>query len=181
MLASLSIPFCVEFITVAALGFVILGYYLRNKKHKFLEKTWLWLILFILATCARIFFSYKFSLETGKNVVFDIDNIITVVQTVSIFLIIKNFNTKEVFTNISSFFNKGILASLTLSLTKYSFGIYLIHMLILRSLTVFGMKLSAKNPLIWIPLATLLILFISWGLLAVINRIPVLKVFSGEH
>jgi surface polysaccharide O-acyltransferase-like enzyme len=163
------------------IGFLIAGYYLSVKKNKILENSWIWGILFILATAIRVIFSYKLTLLTGKLVGFDIYNLITVVQAISLFLAIKNFNTSEIFSKISSFFKRGLAGVLTISLSKYSFGIYLIHILTLRVIYEFGFTYSGKNALIWIPTLTVLVLILSWAFLVILERVPALKKITGVH
>ncbi|MDR2966480.1 MAG: hypothetical protein LBU74_00830 [Methanobacteriaceae archaeon] len=40
------------------IGFVILGYYLANKKTRVLDSIWLWILVFLIATIIRVVLTY---------------------------------------------------------------------------------------------------------------------------
>lgn len=164
------------------IGFVILGYYLANKKNKILENIWLWLLLFIISTITRILIVYSLSLSVDRLLMgVDTYHILSVIQGASMFLFIKNFNDKGLFKKISIFLKNGIVGRLTVSLSRYSYGIYLMHMLFLSSLPVIGLDFATKSAIKWIPLLIILILILSWGTLAVLNRIPIVNKITGMH
>jgi len=64
-------------------------------------------------------------------------------------------------------------------ISKYSYGIYLIHVLILFFLTKVGITSKLINPLLGIPLTTLLCLTISALLIYILNKLPWGKYISG--
>lgn len=163
------------------IGFVILGYYLSNKKSHILDNIWIWISIFLITTITRAILTYFFSLDVGHSFKFETYSLLTVIQSFSIFLIFKDFNLKKSIKKFSSFLEKGIIGSLTVSLSKYSYGIYLVHILFLSIFRISNLNFVDKNALKWIPFLTILILILSWATLAIINRIPFLKKFSGAH
>jgi surface polysaccharide O-acyltransferase-like enzyme len=163
------------------IGLVILGYYLNNKENKILNNTILWLIIFIVSSAIRIFFAYNLTIDLNKFIVLDFYNILSIIQVASLFLFVKNFNTQSFFEKISSFFEKGIIERLTISLSRYSYGIYLVHMLFIKFLVLLNFSPFHKNPLLWIPLIVILVTISSWGLLAILKRIPLINKVIGVH
>lgn len=93
---------------------------------------------------------------------------------------IKNLNTKEIFTKVSSFIKNGIIGSLTVSLSRYSYGIYLNHVLFILSFEILT-DFPSKPAIIWIPFLVLVTLVLSWGMLTLLNRVPILNKITGTH
>lgn len=68
------------------------------------------------------------------------------------------------------------LVSLLQKLSVYSFGVYLVHPLLYDVLRYnLGVDLMACNPLLSVPAASLGLMVVSYGISAVLNRIPLLK------
>jgi surface polysaccharide O-acyltransferase-like enzyme len=149
------------------LGYWILGYYLRLYPiKKSLNKTWLIvLILFVLFLALVAYFKV-----TGANVeVFmgylQIGNALCVVVIYTIVqnLVIKSKMTVKIISEIA----------------KYSFGIYLIHIIVVREFVWRFFEASTINPFI----GTLVIAVISFGLsytiLKILSKIPYSKFIVG--
>lgn len=63
-------------------------------------------------------------------------------------------------------------------LSKYSFGAYLIHVLIIEQLnTHFALNTLSFNPIISVPIISIIVCIISFLISAIINKIPILKNF----
>lgn len=65
------------------------------------------------------------------------------------------------------------------SLIRFGFGIYLIHPLPLRIMVYFGLNYKVINPVLAIPLLTLLCLAISYVIAWVISKLPYGKYVTG--
>ena len=63
--------------------------------------------------------------------------------------------------------------------SKYSYGIYLSHVLVLTILAKKGINSYAYQPIIGIPLTTLCCFFISLLVIFILNKIPFGKYVSG--
>lgn len=143
--------------------YFFLGYYLRainlNKK-----KEDLLIILGALISITTVGITYMsfLSVFSCKGELFQFCSLYALAQSVSVFLICKRFfNDKE---------------SKTISfLSKYSFGIYLIHMLIIYLLVLHRITPTILNPIIGIPLMSLLTFLISIGGTVLISHIPIIK------
>lgn len=66
-------------------------------------------------------------------------------------------------------------------LSTYSFGIYLIHMMIIFLLLKVGVTTLFTTPIVSIPLLALLIFCISYICVKVIAQLPLKKVYSVKY
>lgn len=167
------------------LGFPILGYYLANKKSKILENKFLGPVLFTLSVVIAVLVStyQSFASDEIIRTIFSYQNINTVIQAVGVFLIFKNLNcsTGKYLNKTSSIIKKGIVGRLTISLSKYSYGIFLIHMMFVNIIIKLGILNINRSAIKWIPFITITCLVLSWGVLFVLDKIPILKKFTGAH
>jgi len=163
------------------IGFVVLGYYLANKRNKILDNMWLWIFVFIIATIIRIIITYHLSLEQSAYFAYNGYHLLTALQASSIFLAVKNFNIHKSIKKCSNFFKKGLLGNMTYSISLYSYGIYLMHYLLFPIFNLFSLNFVDRNALKWIPFLTIVVLIISWVILAIMYRIPLIKKGSGVH
>lgn len=157
------------------IGFVILGYYLANDNNKLIGNIFLWPLLLLISTVVRIV-CYDLSIGTNH---FSFFSLLSIIQATSFFLMIKNLNYNKLFTKVSSFMKNGIIGSLTLSLSRYSYGIYLNHVLFILSFEIL-VNFPKKSP-IWIPFLVIVVLLLSWGTFVILNRIPILNKITGIH
>ncbi|WP_309642374.1 acyltransferase family protein [Flavobacterium sp.] len=151
------------------LGYPILGYWLNikftNRKIK-----WAALALFLIGIAITI--SGTYWMTANKNHFFSgfysylSPNVI--LTSIGVFLIFKH----------SSFSNKWI-AILSTSISKYSYGIYLSHVFVLMVLSKLGISGLFINPILGIPLTTVLCLMISLLITYSINKIPYGRIVSG--
>ena len=88
--------------------------------------------------------------------------------SVGIFLFFKNYQ----------FTNDRLILGINF-ISKYSYGIYLVHVLILIFLSKIGLNNKLFNPILSIPLITFLCLTISGSIVFLLNKIPFGKYISG--
>ncbi|MDR0811650.1 MAG: acyltransferase family protein [Paludibacter sp.] len=153
-------------------GYLVFGYYLSTKKFPLKNKTQL-LLAAALCLCAMAFtvlFTYRESLKTNHGnerfMYLFYFNIILMAASVSMFL-----------KNLPSFKNKVILLIIS-ALDKYSYGIFLIHLLVLNYMQQFGIG-GWFSPYIDFPLRAALCMAVSWLVIYLLNKIPLLKNFTG--
>ncbi|MCL2115852.1 MAG: acyltransferase [Methanobrevibacter sp.] len=159
-----------------SIGFVILGYYLAKDNNKIIGNIFLWSLLFLISTIVRVV-CYDLSIGTNH---FTIYSTLSVIQAASFFLMIKNFNDNKLFTKVSSFLKNGVFGSLTVLLSKYSYGIYLVHVLFILSFKIL-IDFTNKSAIIWIPFLIIVTLLFSLGFLIILNKIPILNKITGVH
>ena len=148
------------------LGYFISGHILyerfREMKTK-KSKNILLILCYILSTLITILSTYYISIS--KNEVFDsmmwYRSIFIIIAASSIFiLIVKN--------------EHKIKNPIIAKLSKYSFGIYLIHMIFLEVLKS-NINIIRLNPIVFIPLITIIIYTLSLLSCIIIKKIPLIK------
>lgn len=158
------------------IGMVILGYYLRHTERKLLNNPYVALLIFAIGFVSLFILSYMMSSVEGIYS-FDRYSILFAIEVCGLFLLFKNFNKLNIhigfLENPNGIFRKSIF-----SIAKYSYGIYLIH-----SAVLLIVKLKLKQyDLAYMQFIVLLflgVLFVSWAVMAILNRIPYLNQVIG--
>lgn len=175
------------------LGYVLLGYYLHNKEFNVAPDKLLILgfLMFASAVVVKTILVYMgyfdpslfryYIFQTKSHLEIDI---LAILEATGVFLMIKYLNSsdlKGLAFKISSFLKKGIIGRLTVSLSRYSYGIYLNHYLSLGVIGILGLNLLKHSALKWIPMTVLIVLLVSGLLILIVDKIPYLNKFSGSH
>lgn len=153
------------------LGYLILGYYLSLKtfKNQKLIKIITILLIafgfFLTAIGTYIMSSYKRGLD---EVFYGYLTPNVFMVSVGIFIFFKNYTIT----------NAKIARAIGF-ISKYSYGIYLIHVLILSLLYLIGIKWDSINPILSIPIITVLCLSSSSIIIFIINKMPFGRYISG--
>jgi surface polysaccharide O-acyltransferase-like enzyme len=149
---------------VIFLGYVTMGYFLASYNHPLLNNLLLGIILTIVGSTITLFGGLGYIIAT-KYVSVDFYSIITfhiIVRSVGIYIIFKCLS-KHVRLDIQLFLSR---------LSKYSFGIYLLHPLILLALQQCGVSYKLFSPVVGIPITALICISISAFIFFVIDRLP---------
>lgn len=155
-----------------SLGFVVLGYYLT--KYPFLSKNkkvfWSLILLLLVAFLFTIIGTYYLSNTSGKSVqtLYSYFSLNVIIATICIFLLFSLFSVKNRFLNNS-------LAIVS----KYSYGIYLSHVLVLTILSFLKIDCMLFHPAVGILLTVILCLGMSGSIVFIINKLPYGKYISG--
>ncbi len=154
------------------IGYLVLGYYLSVKTFKYSKSTvniaaFLLLSIGVIITAAG---TYHLTNNDGKfnQYFYGYITLNTLMVSIGVFLVFKNW------TNVNSKSSKIIDF-----ISKYSFGIYLVHVLVLFYLSKCGIDYSLMNPVFSIPLTTLLCLIFSTLIIYIVNKLPYGKHISG--
>jgi surface polysaccharide O-acyltransferase-like enzyme len=150
-------------------GYVLLGYYLSRSEFLVGKKTtFISVFLIVIGFISTVFLSYNFTVKQGHSIDFYFDFLTpnVCILAIGVFLLFKSvsFNKKN---NLVSFFS------------KYSYGIFLIHLLVLNYLARIGIDAKFIHPILGIPITSILCIFISAGIVYGINKIPFGKYISG--
>ncbi|MDO5850165.1 MAG: acyltransferase [Methanobacteriaceae archaeon] len=176
-------------------GYLVLGYYLTNKEFKLSDKQMIWigLILFIVFTAINIHFTLTHGkigrISDSSLKYYHYETLIVVLQATGVFLIFENFakycskHTNTFRNKIYSFFKDTFISKIIYSISVCSYGMFLTHYFF-----VYGFRWIDKNifPIYsetvkYLPIALILIIFLSWLLIYVLSKIPYLKEISGAH
>lgn len=159
------------------IGLVVLGYYLRHTERKILNNPYFALLLVIvgiITSMLQIYVGY-----TPGDIVIKYNDrlsIFIVIETIGIFLLFKNFSKFNLnfnfLTNPDGIFRKSVF-----SIAKYSYGMYLNHLLFRNILYTFFKPMMDYKPLIVVLIVTDLLA--AWFFMALLNRIPYLNQIIG--
>lgn len=153
------------------LGYTVLGYYLKKINFKSSEKKdFIAIILFFTGLAITIMGTYFLFKLKGKmdELYYEYLTLNVLMCSIGIYLYIKDKEIK----------NQFVLKLLNL-MNEFSYGIYLAHVLILILLTKAGITCFFINPLIGIPLTSLLCLTLSTLIVFLVNKLPFGKYISG--
>lgn len=129
------------------LGYAVLGYLLFISKHKILKQRWVAITLIIVGNLITIVGTYFLSLDAGTYIgdFYIYLSINVVLSSIGVFLLIKNLTIQNVrFLKTIKFFSKN------------SYGIYLVHILVLMVMAKFRFNASFAHPLISIPVLSII-------------------------
>jgi len=151
-------------------GYLVLGYYLSQLPifHK-TERLYAMLVFITsIASCAVL--TYLFSRQAHKQdlSMYGYLKLNTIIQSVSIFLMQKD---KTVNNKITLWLQKEI--------SDFSYGIYLVHIIIIGVLYNLKFYKTFPNPLVSIPLIFSITLLASYIIILMLRKIPGGKYISG--
>ena len=154
------------------LGFTVyymMGYHLSNitlSKKATAMIYILGVIGFVSTIICTLFISVK--LDKPISVFYDNHSVNVFMEAVAVFVLVKNIADKKKISKKA--------ADVLSSLSKYSFGAYLVHAFILSVLSKFlHLNSLSFNPLLSVPLTAVITFIVSFGISAVLNHIPVVK------
>lgn len=153
------------------MGFVVLGYYLDNKQFNLSDRKMFYLgvLILVASTVFRMYvFRFELDLYSDYNLLFT-----TVAQSIGLFLTVKYLDKISV-DNIYSRIKTNIIGKIILSISICSYGMYLMHYIIIE---YFGfMKITSLK---FLPVILIVTVLVTWASVFILSKIPYLKKFSG--
>lgn len=165
-LSQIKIKFYFNF-TLGYTLYYVLGYYLSKYSLGKSVKNLIY-IMGPVSFALIIYMTAWYSKETSKAEGYFYDNLSVNVLIISVFvfLVAKNVFSKK----------KPKHLSVLLKLSKYSFGVYLVHYLVLNVINFhFHFNATTISPIISIPVLTIIVFVISLIISVIFNHIPLLK------
>ena len=92
----------------------------------------------------------------------------TMMQAMAVFIALKGTSV-----------TKKIPAKLQHAVSDYSYGIYLVHIVIIGILYKNGIFWTMANPIISVPVVVIITLMVSWAIIFLLRKIPYGKYISG--
>lgn len=175
------------------IGYLILGYYLHNKEFNISPRiiVTVSLIVFIVISFVKFFilnqdaidpYLFRYMIFTTKSRL-EIDTV-SIIQVAAIFLIVRFIPEVKsgIYNVIHKIANKKTILALTISISQASYGIYLSHYFITNTLRFYFKFPFTKFPsIIFVPLLTVVVLFITYGVIMLLNKVPVINKLTGYH
>lgn len=151
------------------IGYLVLGTFLH--RYVDLKSKWMAFFFFLFGVGITIFITYYLSLSANSLIskYYDFLSLNVAIASTGLFLLFKNIIIKNIF------FKKIIII-----ISKYSYGIYLSHVLVLICFGKIGLTYMLFNLWITIPMISLCCLAISLLLTFCLSKIPLIgKYISG--
>lgn len=167
-----------SFITYIIIGYFITHYDMVGSKIS----TNKMILITLIASCSLYgYYIFGFvvpkSIQAGHFVYKGYFNLLILTLSVNVFVLFKYLSKTKPFMDIEY----KALGKAFITVSKYSFGIYLCHYVILHILknNLIGIYHN-QNPIVWIPLLVILTVIISLAILSIMDRIPYLNRFTGK-
>jgi surface polysaccharide O-acyltransferase-like enzyme len=151
-------------------GYLVLGYYL-SKLPTTSPKFRFWAgAIFTISVLVSAISTYAFSQHAGHLdlSMYGYLSANTIIQSCALFIRIKGLKTKNARTSI-----------IYSQISNYSYGIYLVHIIIIGILFRNGIYWNFAHPLLSLPLLTIGVLVCSFLIIFVLRKIPFGKHISG--
>ena len=147
--------------------YFILGYYINNFDVKNKKVLIILIIIFLLTNIGVACFSNNMAIKNNDFINYaNTYTVFGVINTICLFMFIKSFFSNK---------NNKVISSLG----NLSFGVYLIHFLIIKILQNHGIHTNIINPVLGNILVTVLVLVISYFIVFIISKIPIMKKTIG--
>ena len=154
------------------IGYLLLGYYLSVTQFKSQYILAAALGLIIAGNLFTIFASWRSSLSLGKtdSEWYEYLSINVIVSSTGIFLFFKNLAFPAAPAKITRLVNL---------VARHSYGIYLIHVLVLRWLSLAQIDCYLISPVFGTPITAILCLYMSLAFVWLAGKLPYGKYFAG--
>ena len=151
-------------------GYLLLGYYLIKLPVSVARIRLAATVVFFLTILISAIFTYFISKKVQHLdlSIYSYLSVNTVIQSIAIFLCIKDLNIKN-----------RVLLIVSSTISNYSYGIYLVHIIVIGILFRNGIYWKFAHPLISLPILTLIVTACSFGIIYVLRKIPFGKHISG--
>lgn len=181
---------------VGPIGYLVFGYYLANKDFNISNNKIISLaiLLFLITTILKV--SGELSIiSTSITHIFDAESkltnsfvdlgILQILQSTAVFLIFKYIYESKtgIYSKIRKFLENETLNKIHLSLSKASYGMYLFHHTLVEPIRIIVGELALTGSLVclMIVVLTMFISFVSWLVVVVLDKIPIIGKYSGYH
>ena len=151
-------------------GYLVLGYYLYYLRTNRVKLRSLAGTVFAISVVVSAVVTWIFSAKAHKLdlSMYSYLSVNTLIQSIALFLWLKDNTIKNSFI---SFINSRI--------SNYSYGIYLVHILVISVLFDNGIYWKFTHPMFSLPLLTIAVTAGSFGIIFVLRKIPFGKYIAG--
>ena len=170
-------------------AYLILGYYLSRKDFNISpnKMVLISLTLFLIISVIKVHFMGRTYINSN-NIVYSWLNIdiLQIIQTVSVFLLFRYLysSSKGISHKIRNVLESDTINNLIISVSRSAYGIYLLHLTLLRGYIEPYFKnihLTGFNTFISIWIISITLFLISWIVILILGRIPIINRLSGYY
>lgn len=157
------------YFTLGYVGFFIAGYYI-NKKDISIKTQRIIYVLGILGIIGTVVLSAWISMLFGepREEFYKCNSVNVSLTGIALFTFAK-YHLNNI--RLSDKAKKVVRI-----LSKYSFGAYLVHVMVIESLAYFfGLEIIPTSPLLAVPVVSVMVVVLSFAISGIINHIPFLK------
>jgi surface polysaccharide O-acyltransferase-like enzyme len=151
-------------------GYLVLGYFLQTLHSKYNLSRISALLLYLSTVVIASLLTYYLSSQSGKQTLTAMNTFTlnTFAQVIAIYFLVKNIEFK----------NKYLVGFIQ-TVSNYSFGIYLVHIMVISLFFRVGIFWTMAHPLISVPIVVLLALIASFIVIFLLRKIPFMAKFAG--
>ena len=151
-------------------GYLILGYYLSKLPLNSQKVRVTAALIFVFSVAISAVTTFYFSIKAHKLdlSMYSYLSVNTIIQSIALFMWIKDLSIKN-----------NYISLIQSKISSYSYGIYLVHIIIIGILFRNGIYWNFAYPLLSLPLLTLVVLGCSFGIIFVLRKVPGGKYISG--
>lgn len=165
------------------LGYFIMGSYIHNKKFNISDKKMFAIgcLMFIIGIAGHFTKIYLKGLGGLALQPIDFFDIFVITETIGLFIAFKYANVKWIREDAKMIRERKIGEVIVL-FSSCSFGIYFSHYILMRYVMYNGFlaPIRKTNAYLWLPISSIIIIGLSWLLIYMMSKIPLLKVGSGR-
>lgn len=170
-------------------SYLILGYYLSKKEFN-LSTNKIILIsafIFIIVSIYEIYFHNGLYWNNRDILISNLNmSFPHIVQSSSVLIFIKNLYSSVggLFGKIREILESHYINNIILSFSRSSYGIYLVHMILYIGYIkpyFENIHMTGTNTLISIAILSVVLLTVSWLIIVILSRIPIINKFSGYY
>jgi len=151
-------------------GYLVLGYYLHTLNSNYRLSRISALALYLSTVVIASLLTYYLSVQAGKQTLTAMNSFTlnTFAQVIAVYFLLKNIEFKNKY-----------LVTFIQTISNYSFGIYLVHIMVISLFYRIGIFWTMAHPLISVPIVVLLTLITSFIVIFLLRKIPFMARFAG--
>ena len=168
---------------VTPMFYFLVGYYLNNKDFNISRGKLILisLILILIGYVLELHYittsNHGFGFPPAKFLL----NYHLIIESIGVFIFFKYFDLTLISSKLNSLSNSRLIP-IVRNVSGCSFGIYFVHYMIIKYLFEKGhlfYQFTVGKAYLWIPITFLVIFLISWFIIYLMSKIPILKIGSG--
>lgn len=164
------------------LGYFILGSYIHNHEFSYSKRKmfFIGIAMFVIGIVGHFLKIYYNGLGGYTLAPVDLFDLFVVMESIGLFIAFKYADVKMISDKLKPV-KEQTLGKIIVTFSSCSFGIYFAHYILIQYFFRSGFMRwwGYKNLFIYFPLSAIIVIGLSWALIYVMSKIPILKIGSG--